>query len=345
MAITADIHAKRQSLAGCVFRTFDFQNLVLNFYDDKHCECSQYFSLPLPNDSAVRVDTLRYKVSGDKVTLYNPHAVKDTDLVPTPCLDFFAVRFPTSYVIERDGEPLRDYSIVPHSISAMVSPIVRGCWEDWKPDKSGYICMPDMPDIMFYNERTLYLTKGQVPTTNHTKRHTLRREPTLPLSNFWDKYETFGYKWFHRERASSDTDSTRANIIGQKYVCVPDTLMFVDDSICSISNSSQHTHRYRVDGAYVLIYGWDKAMSDKADSLVYQDRVLYHACVTHFSNWSIPITAPAAAGLSSTAFLGYTSTAKMETRAYVREDADVTDEQIGTTFLHVFLPLNFHQDL
>lgn len=81
-------------------------------------------------------------------------------------------------------------------------------------------------------------------------------------------------------------------------------------------------------------------MPEKADTLVYQDRVLYHACVTQFSDVLRAVAPPT--GIIDGVPEKYAPTAKMETRAFVLENANVTDEQIGTTFLQVFMPTNFH---
>lgn len=364
MAITIVANAKRTNLAGCVFRTYDFQNIQLNFYDDKHCECLQFFSLPLPHEKGLKIDTLLYKVDGYKIIFSDLHKLANVNNAPSVCVDYNAVGFDASYVIKRDGKNLDDYGLT--KCVYVRRPISRGVWANWDSSQYGYIACPD---FMYIGERVLYLVKGQVNTLYVTKKAQPSRFCIKPRSckdsppfytYYWnrdDEYHTNTYLWFHRERACLDTDSVKASLYGKRFICAPDTIEFSNDSVCVISQSfdiaisindsvcnSVHffsgSYRYSVDGANVLIYGWDRSMPDKADSLVYQNRVLYHACVTQFA-------AVAHRRNPSKVYIGapdyhLSPTAEMKTRAFVQENVNVTDEQVGTTFQRVFMPLNFH---
>lgn len=312
--------AKRNSLAGCVFRNNDFHVVQLYFYDDKHCECTQYFNLPLPHDNGIRVDTLLYRTKGYELILKNPRILKGNSCAGEKCTDYLSLFFHPCYSVTRSWKKLKEYSFNPSRKSSL-SPSSRGYWYRWPRQTIGIFELPDFLSMACYE---FFLVEGATERTDvleYTK-------------------GTWGYLWFSRERAVANTDSTRMAILGKRYVCFPDTLAFVSDSVCTIHHYSARSVRYQVDGANVLIYGWDALMPEKADTLVYQDRVLYHACVTQFSDVLRAVAPPT--GIIDGVPEKYAPTAKMETRAFVLENANVTDEQIGTTFLQVFMPTNFH---
>lgn len=342
MVCTLPAFGKRNSLAGCTFRNYDFHVVELRFYDSNYCECRQWFDLPLPHDNGVRVDTLLYHTKGCQLILENPHVPEDEQRIGDQCIDYLSLNFVPSCSIIRDGRELKEYSIHTARPSSL-RPSSRGYWYRWPRQSIGIFELPDFLNLACYE---FYQIEGPKNRTHYQDNKPPYPEWKCHFEGFAYPCDemlikgTWGFLWFSRERVTANTDRTKTAILGKRFVCTPDSLIFDNDSVYVIHSTSARTCRYQVDGANVLIYGLDMSVPEKADTLVYKDNVLYHACVTQTSNALRPIVQPT--GIIDYIPEKYAPTAQMATRAYVLESSDVTDEQIGNTFQRIFTPMNFH---
>ena len=136
---------------------------------------------------------------------------------------------------------------------------------------------------------------------------------------------------------------TKKELINRQFIYSSDTLFFKGDSMCVVHGKSiNRICRYVINGVNVLLYGLDISNPSKVDTLIYSNHVLFYSFVKQTK--TEPDTMR-----SSKSFIGpnlpveyHYPTATMQTYAFVQANMTVTDEQIGTTFQSVYMPINFH---
>lgn len=338
------------TLAGCKFCTYEIRALEFNFYDSVHCECTQYFRIPLPNDNYVVVDTLEYQIEGYKVIFINPSATAECETKEKKITDYYSLSFLFSTWIQRDGQVLDEYPIKTRSAEFHSFILGEAHWIEW-----GYrteFCVLEYPKVMLLANAILYLVEGtpnmqirqkdDVPSEFHCQFMGL----TYPCGEAAAYRFLPEYKWFTRERLVLPTVFTKAEVTHRHFIHQYDTIFFENDSVCKICvESSQRECSYDVDGANVLIFGLDVNCPSKADTLIYSDRVLYHACVTQTrmepdSTYKTPFYIGPRRSIEQ-----LQPSAQMRTCAFVRDQELVSDEQIGTTFQRFYMPINFHANI
>lgn len=341
---------KHQTLAGTVFQSFDIRFIQLKFFDDKHCEFRQHFNVPLPHDNYEIIDTLHYHVLGSKIYLGKWGRPITREITIEQIQDSLSLGGMFDDDIYRDGVALKQYTMAKDMLPASPRMFYSAGWIRW--DKKVVATM-EFYDILTipYVEQALYLVEGehQVKHEHYFKnieyscmecKYMGRPFPCDDASYKIDRR----YKWFTRERSLLPTDSTIAGVVHNRFRYQWETLDFKTDTTCTWRHNAynyQRTYRYSIDGPYVLIYGMDGNMPEKADSLVYGNKVLYHTCITQRSDHIDYTNVKTLIGPQYHAIVSH-PTAKMQTRAFVLEGEVVTDEQVGTTFLKTYTPINFH---
>lgn len=337
--------AARNSLAHCVFETTGFSVIRLNFYDSKHCECTQFIQFPLPSGETIRKDTLQYYISKDQVVLRNRSVDRNTETTREQCQDFYSLGFVTSNHIMRDSIHLLSYPLVPKrssfGLSATVADI-SGFWYRWGYQTVGVLRSSSILRLSGILE-TFQLVSG-VPMMPIRSLDDVKQE-YYALTGVWPDSipivteETPESKWFNRNIVNGCSDTTALHVVNHTYKYDKEELHFGNDTVYYYSALKRLLHAcpYRIDGARVIVSDVDKV--GNADTLLYVDRVLYYAKVTQYYN---VCKKKESNPLAHSTLLRQSPTAFMSVRAYVLDGADVSDEQIGKTFQSVYIPLNFH---
>lgn len=348
LAINTDVY----TLAGCKFQSYDIHLVKLDFYDSTHCVCTQKIQLNLPNDNnSTKQDTLEYRIEGSNVIFINPRLSSEQNTEYKKITDYYSMLFHFSRYVVRDSTVLKNYPI---TITSPISFKITSCvadqayWICWGYETIG---RSDFQDVLFIRGTVCHLIEGTPKIVPHLKKEDLPQFECECKGLEFPCYDVILYKkgpeycWFTRARASILTDSTKNAITHRRFICNFDTLCFENDTLCrAYTKSDQQKHFYRVDGANVLVYGMDPSRPTSADTLIYHDKVLYHACVEQkqaYPDADPPHSPKIRIGPNIPAEYRH-PTAFMQTRAFVCENEHVTDEQIGTTFQHIYMPINFH---
>ena len=333
--------AARNSLAHCVFETTGFSVIRLNFYDSKHCECTQFIQFPLPSGETIRKDTLQYYISKDQVVLRNRSVDRNTETTREQCKDFYSLGFVTANHIMRDGVHLLSYPLVSTSVFPLATAADRyGFWYQWGFQTVGTLRSPSL--LQLSGVAGIFQLVSGVPIMPIFS-DDLKQE-YYSLTGVWPDsislvVETPESKWFNRNIVPGCSDTTALHVVNQTYKYDKEELHFGIDTVYYYSALKRllHTCPYRIDGARVIVSDVDKV--GNADTLLYVDRVLYYAKVTQFYRVCAQKESRI---MSHSTLLRQSPTAFMSVRAYVLDGADVSDDQIGKTFQSVYIPLNFH---
>lgn len=335
--VATSVSAQKIDMTGCVFEKRGFHTIRLEFVDGKYCELTQSFSIPYPNGFDVRKERFQYHYSKEHIVLISSVPGSNNAIWRECVHDFYALGFVFPNYIERDACLLEDYPLEP--ISPGISVTMAECCGYWYHIGKKVKCAMVSPSIIYVpNLGLLPHTKGnlpQLPIMTFEK-----NIPDFPpeLSSF-----KFGaeYKWYERESVVVDSDVTMQDILYHEFIYAKDTLCFVDSALCVMRSpvNTTRSYSYHVEGANVVIA--NELSSVGADTLVYKDMVLYSAIVTQTLNEQTYVEKPFY-GILDCSRMTHTPSAEVDIRAFVRKDAMVDDDQIGTTFQKIYFPINFH---
>lgn len=348
LMLTAMHVFSQESLRGCIFRTYDFRIIQLSFYDDEHCACTQSFYFPMPGEPLNRTDTLLYHTDGYRLILENPAVPTDKPTEEKKCENYLMYGFGLSRFINRDGTALQDYPITPlNYINRKMAASVTH-WIDWGGIMTGTFESQDILSL-FGRRILLYRVAGNTAVETSVITNSISEDICQSFGYDFpcDEELTFRchveYRWFTREESTLPTSETLSKIVGKKYIYLSDTIFFRDHScLVFTSDSLQRNCTYEVTGPYIIVHNMVEPTSAIADTLVYDNKVIYYSSVTQSSNVLDQTGVDVAIGWPRPTALSLHPTAKMQTCAYTQENEAISDEQIGKTFQRLYMPINFH---
>lgn len=336
---TFSVFSARNSLEGCVFEQGGFKVVRLNFYDKKHCECSQYYKFPTLYDSC-RKDTFVYVFHSNHIVLKRLERQRN-ETVLERCQNFYSLGFiPTKYIL-RDGCNLWEYPISSWSMGAAYTVAdAFGLWYSWADRLRCIMRSSTMIEIEGFYQLKLVKGRPSVPVLTYEEQYLDFLSEVGGTIDTMIITERPEYKWFCRRNAEGETSSTLRGVQGNKFVYARDTLFFDDENGCKYVSAEgiSHNYLYEVDNANVILS--EPVKSEQTDTLIYLDNVLYHAEVTQVRD-SVYVDKQTIR-LSASTQLAKHPTAYMRVKAYVLADAVISDEQIGQTFQSIYMPINFH---